>query len=195
MLALMMKLMSILLPFLKELLLGNKKIKKHERNINFFLLFGIVIIFLLLLVSNVTNSKLVIKLKDAEAKILTLKEENKILGLANDNITIGFNDKMKELTNCINDKDAYFAKIEELENLDCEEMKKSLVNKVINIQNGKCELNKINLRHDMPMLPTLSKTLNNDAVVGDILIKYVTDLRKFITAEDILIEEQKNNCK
>lgn len=195
MLMLIAKLFSILMPFLKELLLGNKKIKKQERNINAFLIFGIIIIFSLLIVSNLTNAKLNHNKQELEKTITALKNDNELITSDIKRGSLNFSKLTEDYSKCLMEKDNFKNTVEILEELDCEAMKDSLTNRVINIQNGKCELNKVNLKHDMPELPKVSKTMKDDVLLGEIVLNYIVDLRKYITAQDIVIEEQKNNCK
>lgn len=195
MFGLAIKLYSMLLPFIKEILLGNKRIKKQERNINIFLIGACFFMFLMLFVSNLTNSKLITKVKDLDSKIAMMKEENRTLGMANDKLTTRVNQQDITLNEYSAKENKLYEKIEELENIECNANQSSLSSKFRNIENGMCELDTLNLKADMPPLPRLSRTVDNDKLTGEIMIKYIADLREYIRTSDDFIEKQKSNCK
>lgn len=191
----MIKLYSVIVPFIKEILLGNKKIKNQERNVSFFLVFACLIMFLMLFVSNLTNGRLIAKNKELETSIISLKEETKTIGKANDNLTQSLNQQNITLNECDTEKEKLYEKIEELENIDCTNNDNSLSSKYRNIENGVCQLSLLNLKADMPELPKISKTITDDNVIDDIMIKYIVDLRDYVRLKNEFIEKQKNNCK
>jgi hypothetical protein len=150
MFTLAIKLYSMLLPFVKEILLGNKRIKKNERNINIFLIGVCGLMFAMLFVSNLTNSKLITKIKEADAKVLMLKEENKTIGIANDKLTTTVNQLNITINECDIKENKLYEKIEELENIECTTGLTSLSNKLRNLENGVCKLDTLNLKAEMP---------------------------------------------
>lgn len=199
MFGLAIKLYTMLMPFLKEVLLGNKRIKKHERNINYFLIFACTIMFIMLFISNLTNSKLITKINELNVDNAALKENIRVLSTTSTVATEEYNKINISLMECQAVNNNLYNVIDDLESIECSDKPQSLANRFRNIENGVCELDKINLKANMPPLPKISRTIDNnnnsDSYTGDVLIKYVSDLREYIREEDIKIEKQKDNCK
>ena len=199
MLALIIKIYSVFIPFVKEILLGNKRIKNSERNVNYFLIFVLIAMFMLLFVSNMSNSKLISKTKELEKKISVLEEQSKTLSNSNVVLIDAKNKAEADLKECVFYNKQHLDKIAELESIECSDKPESLSNKLRNLENGVCELNKIHLKENMPPIPEISRTVDknksSDYITGEILIKYIADLREFIRQEDIIIDKEKGNCK
>lgn len=195
MLGIGLKLFSMIFPFLKEVLMGNKKIKKQDRKINGFLMLVSTFLFLMLMVSNLTNGKLNSRLDESKKKIALLQEENMKLSAAGIKTT-------EELTQCkivLNEDDAaidsLYAKIEELESIDCDVEINSLAHKLSNLEDGVCDLLKLNLKSDMPPVPKISRLNSSNEYAEGVMLDYIKDLRDYIKISDLFIEKQKGSCK
>lgn len=199
MFAIMLKLYGIISPFFREIFLGNKKVKKQDRNINYFLIGVSTLLFLMFIVSSFTNSKLITK-TDELNKSLEI-EKNKTASLSTDiEKYIKEIDQYKnDLQQCDSENEVYIDKINEYEEVSCAEKPDSLFYKLRNLEDGDCKLTDIHIREGMPQLPNISKLdstyENSDKKIGELLLNYVSNLREYIRQQNELVEKEKANCK
>lgn len=183
-----------LTPFLKEIVSGYEGLSKLN-NKSFFYVITIILMFSSFLIySNIINAKLaVLHKKDITTLEKTQEENIKIKKELND-LKEKYEMILSDNNDCTVERDILRLKNKQLENLNCINEENNVIFRLKNIDKGVCDLEKIEIEDDMPLLPTISRIENTDTI-NIILMGYIKELRFYIRTVDDFIDNQKYNCK